>query len=649
MRSFHRAVFDWRNGTLLDIEWAGGASGAPVSVPPLASVAGCYEELEPDVSALAGIPAICWREEEEDLFEPLQLREETDYFIDVSVRVERERAERLWKADHSWPLNSRLAGYYSTDPPKRWRESGGQLRLTGRLNFASHVGVADISPAGAEPLRVEVVPRKIGYFADFRSLLDLIADELLDLVIELDEPTALRFGLTDLNTTDPRVILFHLRRVMSYGRLPAALEAIIRRPHTVIVSRVDSVELAQGCAPAPDLIVAGLAAIDMKEGGPLQRLFRGYTPRQLPEAKKRETSDTLENRYVKAFLQDLAVTVDTLGRRLKEGGYTASGREVQSWRSAISDWLDEAVWRDVGAMADFPSNSQVLQRAEGYREVLAADVALQLGLRLPWDRAVEVAEGIDGDIRPMSELYEYWCFFVLRSLLRDICGAELCQAHSAIRRSKQGLVVDLRKGRESRLQFLYRSVTGAESTASLFYNRRFARQLPGNSEWNGSYSGIFTPDFSLLVEPHRNQLVQALHWLHFDAKYRLDQRTWRAAELPDVQSVEDENLGLPLASSAVRETLKRDTLHEMHSYRDALLGSRGAYVLFPGPGQEEDVFIRHPGASYDTRSCPVPGVGAFQLRPRAEARQEWRLRRFIATVLDQLTNSKSYVEEQGPM
>ena len=46
--------------------------------------------------------------------------------------------------------------------------------------------------------------------------------------------------------------------------------------------------------------------------------------------------------------------------------------------------------------------------------------------------------------------------------------------------------------------------------------------------WEGSYTAAFDPDFSLAITVTAGAVVQK-HWLHFDAKYRLE-----PAEVADI-------------------------------------------------------------------------------------------------------------------
>ena len=94
------------------------------------------------------------------------------------------------------------------------------------------------------------------------------------------------------------------------------------------------------------------------------------------------------------------------------------------------------------------------------------------------------------------------------------------------------------------------------------------------------------------------EMNNIVHWLHFDAKYRLDLSKWK-----------EELVGNDNVSS-----FKREDIHKMHTYRDAVLGTRGSYVLYPGSEHINELYVRNPNKAYRDNSL-MPSVGAFPLKP----------------------------------
>jgi hypothetical protein len=107
-------------------------------------------------------------------------------------------------------------------------------------------------------------------------------------------------------------------------------------------------------------------------------------------------------------------------------------------------------------------------------------------------------------------------------------------------------------------------------------------------------------------------------WVHFDAKYRIS--------AADVEITDDPT-----------ETARRGDVLKMHSYRDAIRRSAGAYVLYPGAG----------GPSHRREFHEVlPGIGAFPLRPCTDgsAQGAEALQTFLNDVLDHAANQASAAE-----
>ena len=92
----------------------------------------------------------------------------------------------------------------------------------------------------------------------------------------------------------------------------------------------------------------------------------------------------------------------------------------------------------------------------------------------------------------------------------------------------------------------------------------------------------------------------------------------------------------------------------MHTYRDGILGSRGAYILFPGDGvgmrrdgKTQNFFVRHPSAFHATDGHTFPSVGAFDLCPGRDAAQLAVLREFLQGVFEAVSDGEPYREEEG--
>ncbi len=61
----------------------------------------------------------------------------------------------------------------------------------------------------------------------------------------------------------------------------------------------------------------------------------------------------------------------------------------------------------------------------------------------------------------------------------------------------------------------------------------------------------------------------------------------------------------------------------MHTYKDAILETQGAYILYPG---DEDAVFRV------ENDQPIPSVGAFPLTPGKDGMEKEELERFVIGV-----------------
>lgn len=73
----------------------------------------------------------------------------------------------------------------------------------------------------------------------------------------------------------------------------------------------------------------------------------------------------------------------------------------------LSQYLNHALLKQVGMPDLLPLNSPVLQRKEGYREVLRVWLMFDLAAKLVWRGGDDVYKAGKKDV---AKLYEYWLF-----------------------------------------------------------------------------------------------------------------------------------------------------------------------------------------------------------------------------------------------
>lgn len=641
----HRARFDLGGDCWIDIETALG-EGMPL-VEPIGADGLILAEGERHTARLlsGNVPPMCWRDAGH-LFEKFQLREDTDYYIDVLVPFTLEEARRQAALAPGWPFAQRLANAYAPDPSRRWRDMGLKTLVTGQLRLRSQAGVLDLSPVFGGALLAEVACRKLRYFEEFKELLDSLADKAAELLLSYDSPVSLAFESTGELAVNDAALHFLMRHVMGEDRLPTSLEEIFASPHAQMREKIEYASIGEIQEADPELIADGVDFSDVGRGGPLARLFNGYTPLVLPERHSFDSLDTPENRYAKAFLEHCSL----LARRIEGGmllrGRRASEREARAWSAQLDDYLQHSMWREVGSLTQVPSNSQTLLRKRGYKDLFRYDLSLRMSMGLSWPEGAEISDGLIGDIRPVNQIYEYWCFFILREILLELCRES--GGGDFITVAADGLRVQLAKGASSECRFEFTSPSGEAANVSLFYNRKFIRPKVPKVDWDGSYTSSFDPDFSIRIT---RVVAPVSHWLHFDAKYRLQRQ--QTVEL-FAESDDEHGSGAGDYHEELSRVHKKDDLFKMHTYRDGILGSRGAYILFPGDGAGGDsdspqpnFFVRHPSAYGGGSIHRLPSVGAFAISPGGDKSQRDAIHALLKVALEAAGNGKSYNEENG--
>ncbi|GAS83749.1 DUF2357 domain-containing protein [Paenibacillus amylolyticus] len=612
MINIKRLLIKWPNSFYeLEIDFLNGKEGERVSVP----LDYVYNAItEKDDKSIGYSPAIGIRLDKEGVYYPIQLRENTNYFISVTIPFTFELEAKLIDYLNGFPFtNLRLSSNFKVSPIKTWKEDIRDnqkfIIITGSLQTKNQVGILDLSLGERENLFCEVASSKINYQEDFQLLLTDIAKESTEILLQMGNLTGLNLDVQNEREADYLIMMFHLRSLFNADELPLALSTVLNNMHSKIVNENEIVDISLVKQPNIHKMASQGTTLPFNKGGVLASLFNGYTPIKMFETNKYETVDTPENRYIKHFLTEVEslckkLFIQLQGKASKEKTneivFNSNLKELDGWLNIIHQYLSEPIWNQIQQLNHIPSNSQVLQKRKGYRQILQYDLRLQLGLKLAWHPSM-VLEQTLADVRPIYELYEIWCFIKLRKICIDIFGAE--KENTIIKVEKDLFSINLKKGRESKVVFK-KNYEDKVVTATLFYNKEFQKH---SYKSEMSYSLALKPDCSIkLVLDNKEGSVET--FIHFDAKYRID-----------------------FFESNNKLISKNEDIIKMHAYKDAIRGSSGAYVLYPGT--EESLYFQ-----FHNRA--IPSVGAFPLRTDNDIDLE-RIKCFIEKIIDEIeTNQK---------
>ncbi|OBI89889.1 DUF2357 domain-containing protein [Mycobacterium asiaticum] len=481
--------------------------------------------------------------------------------------------------------------------------------MQGRLRPGSAVGrlrirVVDRGTGLAGMSDVEVLAVKLDHETEYRQMLTDISSFAAEAVLQGFAPS-----LLDLAPSDLPIELLYLRFVMiaAYLRDPAFEAAIAKvnsQPHRTWVSEQE-VRPIGSPFPAGSAFRRAVCAPGRRvpwEGGPVAL---ATLPAALTRDHAEASVDNSPNQFVKFALErwrGVALELlDALSRESQkvESGPLRRGQQIASEVGAqLDEYLAHPLLREVGPLRRMPTSDQVLLKRSGYREVFRTFAMTESGPILRIDRP-DMNDVFAASQRNVATLYEFWCFLALVDSLGRVCGED--RTARAFTVAGDGTSMTLRSGEASKLSWAV-SRGGRRLDVEVFFNRTFAR----GDDRRGSWSQAMRPDCSVRIRPvdstpSRVSTQELEVWLHFDAKYRVDnllaQLTLDSGEPPE--------------ESTSSGGAKREDLLKMHAYRDAISRTAGAYVLYPG--SEIVNFQPHPGFKE-----LLPGLGAFPLRPSSD-------------------------------
>ncbi len=132
-----------------------------------------------------------------------------------------------------------------------------------------------------------------------------------------------------------------------------------------------------------------------------------YSPIVVLQYEVEESFDTLENRFIKYFLKELDYIIS---EELKDFN---SLKELKELKNNVDLILQSDRFLNVGEMNHFPSNSQVLMKKSGYREIFQIYRLLHLSYIPSIYKDLDMAFSL----KDMATLWEY---YVLVELIKDL-------------------------------------------------------------------------------------------------------------------------------------------------------------------------------------------------------------------------------------
>lgn len=479
------------------------------------------------------------------------------------------------------------------------------------------------------PLQIEVRSVKSVYRSDYRYMLKCITDKCTDLIMKIDSPVS-QFFETDFNKNPETLYqrFSFVKSLIDSNEFEEAIQKIITSPTTYWQDSVENKDI-RNMKSFDQKSVKQLVTKSNRVKVQSTNIFSikyGLTsiPAKIESTRKIESINTPENRFVKHALEEFLFFCENCEAKFEK----FSNAKVESGIlvTKLSSLLNQSFFRSVSRPSYIKINSPVLQRKNGYREVLNAWLKFDLAAKLIWQGGDNVYKAGKKDV---AVLYEYWLFFALLDMLGEIFEIQPKNISELIQYEKGQLSLNLKQGKAIALKGVFKT-TARNLNVQFSYNRPFGggKKYPNP----GSYSTTLRPDYTLSIWPEEiEESIEAekkemISHIHFDAKYKVNNFYELISKSHEEELSEEENFDLiqEEIEEVEKGTFKNQDLLKMHTYKDAIRRTSGAYVLYPGEGVDEPLRGFHE---------LIPGLGAFVIKPNSSGKDKDQLKIFIKKII----------------
>lgn len=313
------------------------------------------------------------------------------------------------------------------------------------------------------------------------------------------------------------------------------------------------------------------------------------------------TVNTRENRFVKYSLH-------VLGKKFREVFSEVSGlskdmdaeerKNLAEYTRTFRQLETATFFTKVGEFEGFRQESAILQQRSGYSQIYKAWLMLKNSLDL-------VDGKMDIGMKKIWELYEIWCFLVMKRLIAKVLNLDLNDSEHV---------------REDKSQML-NTIVKSEMTHVVEFDNKANGDVV-RLEYQHTYNRS-TKEFKTTTTEQRPDIVVTIRKTDgfvltylYDAKYRV-QDDKNDCELDDGADIDIADYPLP------------DAINQMHRYRDAIYYAMkederprgkeiiGGYILFPGRTEGDAIENR-----YFYKSIKKVNIGAFPLLPADEEHRD---------------------------
>lgn len=483
-------------------------------------------------------------------------------------------------------------------------------------------------------LPLEVQSTKTDYRDDYRTMLEFITEQCVDLLLQSDAVVSQNLTTDFTKDATPEVLyqrFMFVKAIVGSEEFDEAVQRIVSAPVTRWSEQIDRMDVRRAGrfnAKMMRELASGINRIAVPDSHPLYKIGLETIPDRISATRKTDSVDTSENRFIKHALDVFLKFCEDVQAAAKPD--TQVSKEARLMAERIEGWLMYDLFRTLSPTRLLKLNSPILQRKSGYREVFKVWLQFDLAAKLIWSGGDDVYAAGKKDV---ATLYEYWLFFTLLELLKSVYHIEPKDIQKLIQVDGATMALILKQGKDGVALSGSCDRNGRRINVRFSYNRSFT----GKSDYpdSGSWTSTLRPDYTLSIWPagineEEAEKDELITHIHFDAKYKVDINYKEMIESD--AAVDDQE-----KSETRKGNVKNVDLLKMHAYKDAIRRTGGAYVLYPGT---EKV----------TRSGfheIVPGLGAFPIRPTKGDSGIEHLRTFLIELTDHFVDRTSQREKMA--
>lgn len=487
---------------------------------------------------------------------------------------------------------------------------------------------------------LEIKSVKTEYRTDYRKMLEDITAYYTDLVLMQGSPITQKLEI-DYDT--PQQTLYQryafVRSIVEGNAFQEAIHKIISNPvrkwaETTVERNVCNVKRLS--RKNMHQIATSRDRIPVKNGCDMGLPMEvGSIPRTLTVAYKRDTLDNQENQLIKFVIRSFCSFCSDL--RSKKNANERLKAEIDKTLDVLSGHLSNLFFKQVSLPSQLNLNSPVLQRKEGYREILQAWLMFNLAAKLSWKGGDYVYEA---GKRNVAVLYEYWVFFKLLEVISRVFEIDSVSINNLVNTDADQINLEIQQGKMKMIEGQYDAGI-RKLNVRFYYNRTFVHTRESEDLFKaGSWTMNMRPDYTLSIWPGEIEMEQAekedlIVHIHFDAKYRVNK-----VDLGLDDSVSEEQISENLLNEKKEQEegiYKRADLLKMHAYKDAIRRTSGAYILYPGTVQ------RRLKGFHEI----IPGLGAFCLTPSNYDEELITLQVFLLKIVEHMLDRTSQRERMS--